>query len=521
MLPLADSMTNKIAFNPQDRFVVALGNKIVVTTQDGSVFGHDVVGHRSGDAFQFTGPRAAFNPQDRFVVTIGNQLIVTTQNGDVFGHDVTGRDIGPAFKFAGDKAAFNPQDRFVVTIGNQLIVTTQNGDVFGHDVAGRNIGPAFRFTGSKAAFNPQDRFVVTVGNMMLVTTQNGDVFGHDVTGRDIGPGFKLTGSRMAFNPQDRFVVTIGNMMIVMTRNGDAFAADITGRDIGSIFRLNPDSTDKCDPLRSQLRALETELARTRKFDPPEPGVPRGRPVISEQFAAISRRVSSARLALRLCLPPPPPPPPVVPTPLTLTLTKFVCLDQSDDIRLFGLNVEDDEPYALVFAVDLRLTLGAAPVGASNSKMTLVGPLSDVDPEELTAPPNVLWGLSNMPDLVSSADNLIILVAMMENDSSSPDQVRRTLEIAAQAAMAQNLPAFIAKQIPRQELVNRMISGAAGAMGVAKVGIPDPDDNIGAIQELRIFQFELDSFYRTSTPIEKSLVFEGDDAKYVLKFSAFR
>src|SRR5213078_1439190 len=209
---------------------------------------------------------------------------------------------------------------------------------------------------------------------------------------------------------------------------DAFAADITGRDIGSIFRLNPDSTDKCDPLRSQLRALEAELARTRKFDPPEPGVPRGRPVISDKFAAISGRVSSARLALRQCLPPPPPPPPVVPTPLTLTLTKFVCLDQSDDIRLFGLNVEDDEPYALVFAVDLRLTLGAAPVGASNSKMTLVGPLSDVDPEELTAPPNVLWDLSNMPDLVSSADNLIILVAMMENDSSSPDQVRRTLEI---------------------------------------------------------------------------------------------
>ena len=82
----------------------------------------------------------AFNAVDRFVVTIGNMLIVTTQNGDVFGHDVSGRTIGPGFKFNGSKVAFNAVDRFVVTIGNMLIVTTQNGDVFGHDVSGRTIG---------------------------------------------------------------------------------------------------------------------------------------------------------------------------------------------------------------------------------------------------------------------------------------------------------------------------------------------------------------------------------------------
>ncbi len=86
----------------------------------------------------------AHNAADRFVVTIGNTLVVTTQNGDVFGHDVSGRTIGPAFKFGGAKAAFNPGDRFVVTIGNTLVVTTQNGDAFGHNVSGRTIGPAFQ-----------------------------------------------------------------------------------------------------------------------------------------------------------------------------------------------------------------------------------------------------------------------------------------------------------------------------------------------------------------------------------------
>ncbi|MCU1238110.1 MAG: hypothetical protein JWP63_6077 [Candidatus Solibacter sp.] len=241
-------MSNKIAFNPQDRFVVTLGGRIVVTTQDGSVFGHDLSGHHAGDAFQFSGSRAAFNPQDRFVVTMGNRLMVTTQNGAVFGHDVTGIEIGQPFQFTGARAAFNPQDRFVTTIGNKLIVTTQNGDVFGHEITGRDIGPPFKFTGSRMAFNPQDRFVVTAGNTLIVTTQNGDVFGADVSGHGIGPIFKFGGSRMAFNPQDRFVVTNGNTMIVTTRNGDAFGADIAGRNIGPIFQLNPSDVLSFDAI---------------------------------------------------------------------------------------------------------------------------------------------------------------------------------------------------------------------------------------------------------------------------------
>jgi hypothetical protein len=74
---------------------------------------------------------------------MGDRLVVVTQSGDVFGHDVSGRDVGPAFKFGGSKVASQPQDRFVVAMGDKLIVTTQNGDAFGHEVSGRDIGPAF------------------------------------------------------------------------------------------------------------------------------------------------------------------------------------------------------------------------------------------------------------------------------------------------------------------------------------------------------------------------------------------
>ena len=162
-----------------------------------------------------------------------------------------------------------------------------------------------------------------------------------------------------------------------------------------------------------------------------------------------------------------------------------------------------------------------PFGAINSKITLVGPLADVDLENRSAPFNIIWGLSNAPDMITSANNLIVLVAMMENDTGNPDQARTVLEAAAQAAMFAHLLAFTSQQIPRQELVNRIIAGMAGAMNAATVGIPDPDDHIGPIQELRFFQFELDDIYRNLEPREKELTFEGDDAKYVLKFRMFR
>jgi len=247
---------NKVAFNPQDRFLVTIGNTLMVTTQNGAVFGHDMSGHHVGEAFQFNGARAAFNPQDRFVVTMGNKLIVTTQSGDVFGHEVSGRTIGPAFKFTGSRAAFNPQDRFVVTMGNLLIVTTQNGDVFGHEVVNHNIGNAFKFSGSRAAFaGAMDRFVTTIGNTLIVITRNGDVFGHEVVNHNIGNPFKLTGSRAAFNGAvDRFVTTVGNLLVVTTQSGEAFGHDVANRNVGAPAWLNPSDTATFDagPLTSDL-----------------------------------------------------------------------------------------------------------------------------------------------------------------------------------------------------------------------------------------------------------------------------
>lgn len=277
-------------------------------------------------------------------------------------------------------------------------------------------------------------------------------------------------------------------------------------------------TDKCDPIRTKLHDLEVKLKSTDKFlVEPAPGEKNPpKPVLNPEWKKLSQQITNDRLSLQACEESKIPNTPV---PLTLTLTKFACLDQSDEINVpFIGNIENDEPYAVIFAVDLKTNLA----GATNSKMTLVGPLTEVEAgDEVTAPTNVIWGLSNVADLVTSADNLIVLVTMMENDDASPSQVRTALETAAQGSMAKNLPAFFNKQIPRQELVNRIIAVMNGAMGTAKFGLPGPDDNIGPIQELRFSQAELDHIYRNLGPVEKNLTFAGDDAKYVLKFLMFR
>jgi hypothetical protein len=68
--------------------------------------------------FQFSGPAIGFAPEDRFMVALGNTLVVIRQDGLVFGADVVGRDIQPVFQFSGPAIGFAPEDRFMVAPGS-------------------------------------------------------------------------------------------------------------------------------------------------------------------------------------------------------------------------------------------------------------------------------------------------------------------------------------------------------------------------------------------------------------------
>ena len=189
---LAEALiTPRVAFNPQDKWVVTMGNRILVIVSNGGVFGHDFANTTITPAFQLAGPPVAFNPQDKWVVTMGNRILVIVNNGGVFGHDLAGTTIGPAFQLAGPPVAFNPQDKWVVTMGNRILVILNDGRVFGHDLVGTTIGPAFQLAGPPVAFRPEDKWVVTMGNRILVIVNDGRVFGHDLANTTIGPAFQL------------------------------------------------------------------------------------------------------------------------------------------------------------------------------------------------------------------------------------------------------------------------------------------------------------------------------------------
>ncbi|MFB6626333.1 hypothetical protein ACFCWD_19060 [Streptomyces sp. NPDC056374] len=248
---MSSSAPFPVAFNGTlDRFVVTAGNSsilpffrsLIVITQDGRPFGHDVTGSTVGPGFAFDGSKVAYNGDvDRFVVTMGNRIIVITRDGRVYGHDVTGTTVGPGFAFSGSKVAYNGDvDRFVVTMGNRIIVITRDGRVYGHDVTGTTVGPGFAFSGSKVAYNGDvDRFVVTMGNRIIVITQDGRVYGHDISGTTVGPGFAFSGSKVAYNGiWDRFVVTTDNRIIVTTQDGSAYGHHISGTTVGTAFPMN-------------------------------------------------------------------------------------------------------------------------------------------------------------------------------------------------------------------------------------------------------------------------------------------
>jgi hypothetical protein len=226
--PVAQFSGAKIGFNPQDRFMAASPNLLMVVTQDGSVFGSRVT-YGGGSSlsldpvFQFAGAKIGFNPQDRFLLASGNYLYVVTNTGDVFCAEVDDGDqpnIGTVSHLGGAKIGYNPQDRFLVAEDGTLYVITNSGDVYGASIqfsAGpgnfgipQSLGRVSHLTGAKIGYNPQDRFLVAEDSTLYVVTNSGDVYGAaiDRAAQSLAPVVHLGGAKIGYNPQDRFMVQL-------------------------------------------------------------------------------------------------------------------------------------------------------------------------------------------------------------------------------------------------------------------------------------------------------------------------
>jgi hypothetical protein len=189
-----------------DRFLFDLDTKIMVITTQGRVFVHDlqrrpVPPNTLGEGVPFAvsvareitgGVFVAANPQDRHVILAGGRILVITDDGSVFAHDLDfqGEKIGIPFQLSppGIRVAANPQDKHVLAFGNKILVITGDGSVFAHPLSDDTVGAPFQLSPPdiKVAARPEDKRVLPFpgggfnpGTIMVIT-DNGSVFGHDM-----------------------------------------------------------------------------------------------------------------------------------------------------------------------------------------------------------------------------------------------------------------------------------------------------------------------------------------------------
>jgi hypothetical protein len=158
--------------------------KLISYSQDSLLLWRNVVGTTIEPVLPFDGAKIGYNAEDRFMVAMGNRLAVIRRDGLVFGaeifHGAAIDSLKPVFQFSGAKIGFGGLDRFMVSLGlNPLVVVRHDGLVFGADVdvVGGSIQPVFQFSGAKIGYNPEDKFMVASANLLIVVRKDGLVFG--------------------------------------------------------------------------------------------------------------------------------------------------------------------------------------------------------------------------------------------------------------------------------------------------------------------------------------------------------
>ena len=151
----------------------------------------------------------------------------------------------------------------------------------------------------------------------------------------------------------------------------------------------------------------------------------GRELASEELAGIDADIADAEEALELCQAQSGPGrEPAVPADHGQASTRSSCHAASSEVR-------HDEPYLLIATFDMTdsVNLGVVGVTFPDIDVFKIGPWLGVDGARRSTrqPPLVsnrpFWDLDSDPRPIAAPQDVIFLVAMCENDGSSPDAIR--------------------------------------------------------------------------------------------------
>lgn len=226
----------------------------------------------------------------------------------------------------------------------------------------------------------------------------------------------------------------------------------------------------------------------------------------EQLDRIDADIASAEAALDLCLAQEAQAENPVPQNILGTVEKIKCHKAKREVG-------HDEPYLLIASFDMTNIVSAGIVGVSLPSVNVVkvGPWSGVDAAEthLAAPlasalRPAFWNVNGLAQPIAAAQDVIFLVAMMENDGASPDAIRGVVRTDLLAARLTNT------NRPYSSYVTTMVSNMTGTIETARVlglspGHLNADDLIGAVQQLTLTAHDL-SALNDLEPVSKTLRF---------------
>ena len=209
-------------------------------------------------------------------------------------------------------------------------------------------------------------------------------------------------------------------------------------------------------------------------------------------------------------------------PFVIAVISLHCIVDTDEF-------DSDEPYVLVFVADItRQNLVPA------ARTTMYGPWGDADPGEtmVTTPipdgapaqfivdalpwRRACWGIGGGPATIGDAEDLLVLVALMEHDNGSPGGVRTGMHAQVFAALAGYFPEYVADRMTRQELVDNLRRDIDGALsGPIAFGFIEGEDLAGPATEVPVTNDDLEALHNGA--VERDIDLKGDGGHYRVRF----
>jgi hypothetical protein len=262
----------------------------------------------------------------------------------------------------------------------------------------------------------------------------------------------------------------------------------------------------CVPIANELSSLQGDRRELRSVIDNLHGP--GRDHAEEQLANLDAEIARTQSELDLCLAKEAQEQNPVPQRITGTVDHIRCHRARKE-------VDHDEPYLLIAAHDMVNTVFAAgglSLRVPNVRVVKVGPWAGVDRDEthhawtLAAsdrPP--FWDLDGLPRTIAAPQDVVFLVALMENDGSSPDTIRGAVQDALRLSQISNLNRAYAAYV--NEMISIMTAAIESSRGLTALpsSAINRDDLIGNVQQLALTPADLAALNRLE-PVNKKLTF---------------